>query len=251
MRLKIKVLSATGDALKAKLKAKMQRAVADAGPKIAALLIDDLSREADRALGPTADEYKRGIQNAEAIEVTETSITIRPTTPFARSLEMGFSAFDIKAHLLRNAKKTTKDGEPYMDVPFQHGLSATSARLHGMPAEVRSRVENELKGKVNRLQGRTQGALKSHTLHVGQGKQVKYQTHHERGIHDNLVRIKTGRKSEYKTFRRVSGNSNPGAWWHPGFPGVKLFEKAAERLTRPIHQIFADSLRAQGLKVKT
>ena len=59
---------------------------------------------------------------------------------------------------------------------------------------------------------------------VGDVSWKGYQRKHKK--YDGLTRIiksyqKTN-QSQYITFRRVSDNSDPNSWWHPGFSGVKI-----------------------------
>lgn len=47
--------------------------------------------------------------------------------------------------------------------------------------------------------------------------------------YDGLTRIvksyQNTNQSQYYTFRRVSNNSDPMSWWHPGYGGVKVADK--------------------------
>jgi hypothetical protein len=260
----IQVLSAKGDAIRAKIDAAVKRAMTEAAPNVTTLLIDRLSQEADRSLGASAQEYKRGIQDPQAIEITEHSVTLRPITPAAQALEAGYQAYDIKARVLAKARRFDRNGDPYVDVPFSHKTEGTGA----MPGEVKASLDRELRnvqarlrhagqstaGAVARHRAHTPGQSFTRTLHGPNGQPAaQLAVQHKRGIHDDMIRRRLrerSRSSEYSTFRRISANSDPLSWWHPGFHGVKLFSKVRAQVKEQIERIFADALTAQGLTVK-
>jgi hypothetical protein len=256
-RVKIKILSATGKGLAGQIKAAIQRALVEARPQIATLAIDRLTREADRTLsGRAAAEYKRALQDPESVEITETNITLRLTSPFARALENGFSAFDIKVAMLSKAKKRSKDGTPYADVSFRHAEDQDAASMRGLPADVKNRIAAAVRKKQTALkkQGVDPATAMMTTTRLAGKTPGRERSAHKQGLHDNLARIPklSGQTitGEYRTFRRISQKSDPAAWWHPGFHGVKLFEKAARDLEPQFKRIIKDSLLAQGFKVK-
>lgn len=265
----IKIPSHAASAIGAKLRPAVERATKAAMPRVAALVIDHVSIEADKKLQTTAGQFKAAFQQPGAVTLTDTGVAIAFTDPFALALEKGFQAFDIKAKMLAKARKFTKGGSPYVDVPFQHAAVGES-RMQALPAEVRfamntavaraqtearkaGATREEVATQTVRLPRKTPGRKFTRTLMFGSSA-VETSVEHKRGIHDDLLRTAVmGSKraiSSYKTIRRISANSAATSWWHPGFKGVGVFVTIIPRLRREIEAIIRDAYRAAGLPVR-
>lgn len=137
-------------------------------------------------------------------------------------LEYGFGPFDEKLGFSKSSRKhTTKNGGWWLVIPFRH--STPGSYLYGNPMSKQIYSQAKALGDKERLS--VQGGQKtSWTGYV-----------HKNNIDDGLTRIiktyhnaETGKKtkqSQYMTFRKVSNNSDPLSWWHPGYKGVKMAEQ--------------------------
>jgi len=266
----IRIPSHASSAISRKLKPAVEKATKMAMPRVAALIIDHASSEADRRLNTMAAEFKAALHQPDAITVTDTGIEIRLTTQLARSLELGGSSFDIKAKMLTHAKHFSKDGAPYIDVPFQHAASAGASRMSALPPAVRAAMthavatakataikagasKSEAAAQTVRLKQRTPGKVFERTLVVG-GKTLTTRVAHKRGIHDDLIRTAVagaGRAvTKHSTIRRISSKSSPTSWWHPGFKGVGIFKAVMPQVRKDVEAIIRDSFKSVGLAVR-
>lgn len=165
--------------------------------------------------------------------VTAGTITITFHDPVLRAIEFGVDAFDIKAKMLAKAVKTSKSGVAYVDVPFTHAASS-------VPKSIKAKLKNN-----SRLHMVTPGKAFTRTLHFKGGTQ-KQKVAHARGITDDIM--KQGGK--YTTIRRISANSPPSSWWHPGFKGRMLLKKLDPRIQRLTLNILKTAFIDEGFKVK-
>lgn len=226
--------------------------MANAKPKIAALIIDRVEAQANKDLKRLASRYKAGLRHPESIKITPSGVDVVLKDPVAAIMEDGASAFDIKRQMLSKAKKFSKKGIPYIDVPFAH-------QARSIPSGMRKAISRKAAAEgtsTTRLPSKTPGRQFTRTLHkrtlgipFGTKKQ---KVAHKRGIHDDLTRHSGGPKkgASYQTIRRISAKSAPGSWWHPGFKGLKLLKKVVPSLNADIQDIVRDSLRAAGIPTK-
>ena len=269
MKFTVKVRGDAAANLRKKLTPLFEEARRKALPKISALIIDHVSIEADRKLSTMAPQYKQAIQDPRAITLTDKGLTIRLTTPLAAALELGAPSFDLKARMLLHARRFSMEGKPFIDVSFKH--AATEAAHNGLPAAVRREIDHAVRNQQNRafvngaskaqaavqtvrLDRTTPGRQFNRTLNIN-GKRVTTQVEHKRGIHDDLIRTAsttaTGRvHNEYTTIRRISANSAPTSWWHPGFRGVQILKTVMPRLQKDIEAIIRDACTSVGLAVR-
>jgi hypothetical protein len=248
MKLSIKLLSPPTVISKRLVKA-FERVRTASQPKIAALIIDHVSEKADKAFGSMAPLYTKALRDPRTITISPEAITIQLRDPIARALDSGSSAFDLKKKLLANATKHSRDGKPYVDVPFQHKASTISgwSRTRMALSATLSTSESVRNSVV------TPGAVFDRQL-MKRGKPSTTQhVNHKRGIRDDLIRSSTktsAKKSSvsYSTIRRISARSSSTSWWHPGFRGKNLLRGAVDALKKDILQIMRDSLRMEGFE---
>ncbi len=239
---------------------KLKAAFKDAQPKIAALIIDRVSAEANRTFKGMAPLYTDALDKSDSIKLTEDGVEVKLATPTAQAMESGAPAYDLKKALLSKAKRFSKKGTPYVDVPFKHTTSGARGTTQ-LPAEIkqaitaRARIQAEDGGapQTTRLPMKTAGKKFTRTLLQrrrflpGFGK-VKQSVEHKRGLHDDLIRQRTpgraGSRSSvsYSTVRRISAKSSPSSWWHPGFKGSGILRKTLPKLKTEIRAILTDSL---------
>ena len=127
-------------------------------------------------------------------------------------------------------KHTSKNGGWYLTIPYRH--STPNSFMYGQPMSKERYAQAKQLGNKQSLS--VKGDVKtSWTGYV-----------HKSNIDDGLTRIvksyknvntgKTTNQSQYYTFRRVSNNSDPLSWRHPGHVGVKI----ADSLESYASQIF-------------
>lgn len=237
-------------------------------PKMAEFAIDRLSQEADSVLRTSSGTYKRGLQHPDAIKVTPTTAVVQIVGKAAAGLEEGYDSFDIKAHMLKG--NTKGSGTPYVDVPFRHGAAETTAHFQGMPKDVKTAMDSAVKKRQAELRsaGASQRDIATATARLAQitpgrtfSRKLRFGTssidttvQHKRGIYDDMIRTAKWKKSRaestYHTIRRISAESAPTSWWHPGYKGAKLFKKIRAEVERTARHILIDQLRLAGVKAK-
>ena len=131
---------------------------------------------------------------------------------FPNMLESGFPAFDMKTGFKKSSKvKQTKSGW-YLTIPIRH--STPNSFMYGTP------MTKDVYNQAKKLKH-------GESLSIKGGQETSWNGYvHKSSKYDGLTRIvkdygKT-KQSQYFTFRRVSNNSDPMSWYHPGYIGVKL-----------------------------
>jgi hypothetical protein len=156
------------------------------------------------------------------------------THPIAQKTEDGYGPWDMKPMLLSGPKaRTTQGGDRFNIIPFRHATSGDDQSTHFsgvMPPDIYEQARN-LRASTSRTGGgvnyaeRLTGTEETYPpitkrFRKPSGEQASYT--HKRGIYEGMVRMEAGyaktRQSAYLTFRVVSDNSDPNAWWHPGRP---------------------------------
>lgn len=145
-------------------------------------------------------------------------------------VEKGFSAFDMKIGFGKSSRvHRTKGGGWYLTIPFRHTTPNSNG---GFGAPLPKDVYNVAK----KLAPGGRLSVKGNLGRSWTGYQ------HKSNIYDGLQRIvksyKKATQSQYFTFRRVSNNSDPLSWYHPGFTGVQI----ANSLMPFARQTFVDTL---------
>ncbi len=156
------------------------------------------------------------------------------------AIENGIGAFDMKEGILSGPKaKIGKNGNRYNTIPFYMGTpTALEENFNGgiMPKEIYKQMKNrdvntplrqeEIKAPYNER--------KVHEVQTGPQQWEVYQ--HKTSIYDGLQKktdAVTGQNS-YMTFRRVSDNSDPSSWYHPGIQARHFVERALGELNKEV-----------------
>lgn len=175
-----------------------------------------VSTEARLHLHSTAQLYEKALAQPSAIELTGHSVTITIKDPIVRSLEDGYKSFDIKAYMLKYGR-VGKDGTLYVDVPFTHKSSDVPQAIKHKLTKV-DRVSFYGKARKSSIKRKLSGVMKQ--------------------------------SGSYITIRRISTRSPPSSWIHPGFKGIKLFDKLASKIKAEAINGVTAELNASGLKAK-
>lgn len=191
-------------------------------------------------------EYMRSIQDGLRFPEDLTG-EVFTTSPQASIIEDGIKAYDMKPGLLSSPKaKTNQDGKKWITVPYRHGTPGTVG-MASMPPNVYqmaqklgfSRRNNAIKafftGRKYTWNGKLSESAQGQRSHFGShsGSGYTWKT----GQFSGMVKMGSKGHSQYLTFRRVSENSDPNSWQHPG---VK---------PRPIREAVVENTRDEALAI--
>lgn len=235
--------------------------VADIARGVTEQIRAEIIRLANERLHLSSEDYIQGLQPARYHDPNAgsgvfSSIVLTGWLPNA--VEHGWSGGDMKEALLkgRNAKVTPK-GVRYNTVPFRHGTpgtrgtnfpamgSAYAAGFGALPGggfQAQGTLEAAQAAKLGRRVHKAAKALEATRSHPDKGTQwggrleaglaPLLRPHHKTDIYAGMVRERKvyqhAEQSQYSTFRRVSDNSDPGSWIHPGIEGHRLFDEGAK-----------------------
>lgn len=152
--------------------------------------------------------------------------------PYADKLEKGFEAYDMKPGLLASGKvKTTvaQDGTvtQYVDIPFHHDSDEIPRAI-----KVQTNTGGRATGAI-RLGGKLGVAQFGIRSQLTPRELSRDAYTWKTGLFAGLYRRESGpeQRGEYMTFRRVSDNSDPSAWIHPGVEPRPVSKALEENLT--------------------
>lgn len=174
------------------------------------------AKEAMNTLKTTAGTYVSSI-NMDFTMGTTLKAEIYLEGSWAKKLELGFQPYDMKPAFSRSEKrKTSKEGGWYLDIPFRHTAPAATGR-NGMPmpSSVYRKARNLPMG----------GRLPNTMGNFGGMKKQKESP--------------TSSRSSYTSWRRVSNNSSPDAFMHPGFSGAKVLDKISGKVEDIFMRVYA------------
>lgn len=252
MRLKLSIRTPSlAKAIEKRSRESLKRALGEARNKIQALVVDRGGALVDKTLNTMAPRFKAALAAPGAVEVTETSVSLVVRDPVVLALDGGKAAYDLKAKLLAHAKRFSKKGVPYIDIPFQHKAGDVPRGIKNKT----SRLAMASGSDTVRVPGNTPGAKFTKELQRGKVARAlglaprKLRVEHKQGIHDDITRsaVRTGARSsvKYTTIRRISANSSPSAWQHPGFKPAKILGRILPSLKREIVAVLRGSLRGK------
>ena len=228
-------------------------------PKLIAKAIPDIVEEirgyiinqAHERLLSSSQTYVAGVQEP-IYYITKTTAprsgtvaTIILTGRLPNMIEQGWPGGDMKPALLsgRNVRYT-KSGEPFNTVPFRHGTPGTTGRNFApMGSQFRAGLGSDRALSLGRkIYNRAKRLKAGESLPAGLVPLLR--THHVTDIAAGMQRIAgSGRSTQYMTWRRVSRNSKPEAWLHPGIEPRNIFPDAAEYGARVGSVILSELIR--------
>jgi hypothetical protein len=168
------------------------------------------------------------------------------------AIESGWPAFDMKDGLLEGANaKLSNDGESrYNTIPYRFAVPTSIGESEVFAGRLPKEIHEIILEKPVNVPvaggGRKTEPLKINELPVGynvpQIKEVpkieptplswKSTYQHKAPIHQGISRVQdpVTKQHRYQSFRRVSDNSEPEAWIHPGFSAHNFAEEAEKEL---------------------
>lgn len=158
----------------------------------------------------------------------------------ANMIEEGTPAFDMKPGFLNGPKsKTAKDGSKYNTIPFYMGTpTALEENFNGglMPKQIYEEMRNREVNKPLTIAEIAKPFDEKQTHRV-EMKPKQFEVYeHKNSIYEGLVKKQDSvtKQNTYMTFRRVSENSNPSAWIHPGLPPKHFADRALSELNKEV-----------------
>lgn len=180
-------------------------------------------------------EYRRSIVDGVSYPALGDKLTGEVTShsPHARFVEDGVQPYDMKqTHLSGSKVKISKAGHKYITVPFRHNVPGHSAIADAMPEQVYAHAKQMMYSRRNNVlkewwtgQAYTWGDR----LPASLGGE-KEKPHWTTGKYTGMVRMGSPRHTQYLTFRRLSENSKPEAWQHPGTDPRPVTEAVKENV---------------------
>lgn len=195
-----------------------------------------LEKEAQKNLSQTRSRYIHNIRVIDSGRLEGTVLLDFSKDKLVRMIELGASPFDIKAGLLSGPNsKITNKGKRYATVPFRWATPDSLGESDVFSGKMPKAVYKEAKklaplGRLTdkRLQYPLNMASKREEIKDSAGKVLFKQYQHKSSVFQGISRVvdaKTG-QSRYFSFRRVSENSDPDSFIHPGIPQYNLMKKA-------------------------
>jgi hypothetical protein len=208
---------------------------------------DRLRLLAGQGLRSTRNEY---LQSIVVLSDGPLQNTIALTGRLAPMLELGATAYDMKQGLLASSRvKYTKDGKPYLTVPFRHGtpgaLGENAAFSSIMPAEIYRAVQRLAAytsqpgqspsggqalrtppAPYNQRQIRPTITQNTGVLTPAQLAAYQHASPQYAGLRREEKTYERATQSQYVTFRRVSLRSAVNAWIHPGLAARRFMPQA-------------------------
>lgn len=188
-------------------------------------------------------DYARSIQRQFPYR-GRTSGIVFSNSEEAEMIEKGYGPYDMKPKLLQSPKaKISAQGKRYITIPLRHNVPGAGATGAPMPQNIYNQAS---KLDFSMITGRNPWGRFTYIWggrlgESDQGKQIKPKVggmtapyEWKTGPYSGMVRMRdnaTGRSGGYLTFRRISENSDPNSWWHPGVrpkPVTQAVIEAAE-----------------------
>ena len=191
----------------------------------------------DKELKSSRNEYLRGIF-IERVNPTEIIFGLsNRESSLPLSIEEGHGPWNEKPFLLGSLKaKRTKDGKPFLTVPFRHATPQAIAEAgifsSIMPQDVYQLAKNSpMPLKRSQLPESQQIPGVRKEINIPGLKVPEYI--HKAAKYEGLVRVEASsseneNRGQYMTFRRVSDKSDPNSWFNGGIIAKRLMDRALE-----------------------
>jgi hypothetical protein len=171
---------------------------------------------------------------------------------YAEYIENGTEPYDMKkTHTIGSRSRMSKDGVPYLIVPFRHGAPGTKS-YPAMPEQVYNAIRTGIKEGQIQLSHVVKGRKveKNYKGELIPRKSYEYGSRITGTGVKNLegmlafdVSTPASVRTEYVTFRVISQNSPGHKWIHPGSTGKHITRSVGENTKEIIEDMIADGLR--------
>jgi hypothetical protein len=205
--------------------------------------------EANSELSKVREIYKNAIRISYPSKFTAV-VYLDAVSWISNAIEMGYSSFDMKVGFLKSDKvRLTKDGNPYLTIPFRF---STPAAIGDNPA-FSGRLPKEIYGAIRAKKNNPTPAQRRLGI---SDIPTQYQIPKSQELRQRIQQIESiplsqrtsiyegleNRGGMYMTFRRVSLNSHPDSWIHPGFEERNLAGKALDKFKPDIGDIVGNTI---------
>ena len=200
--------------------------------------------EARKGLHTTRDMYVRGIGVINSGRYTNVIVL---NGSLANAMEMGRGAFNMKLGFKKSSKiEYSKNGGWYMSIPFRYAvpgsLGESSAFSGVLPSSIYELIRSFEKDSVN-SSGDTKTSLSAIDIpsdYATKGRRAEitnvstnttfgeyiHKSSQYEGLQRDTKTYEGATQGQYNTFRRVSSNSDPNSWIHPGFTALNYAQNA-------------------------
>lgn len=205
-------------------------------------------QEAMRTLKSTRNLY---VRNINVIDEGYGKGSVVLTGFLPNALESGLSPFDIKFGLLNGPNsKVSKNNDRYNTVPFRFAAPTSLGESEVFSGILPQEIADVIKAKQQDIPvvggGRRTQGLRPEEIPASFREpvvrpapkvtpQIWNDYRHKSSIYQGVSRVQdpvTGQQ-RYQSFRRVSENSSPDAFIHPGFNASNLADKALQNTDIP------------------
>lgn len=215
--------------------------------QLAAAFANDLQIAAEAVLHQTRDRYISNILLIDSGRLESQVVLDYSKDKIVKMIEEGASAFDMKEGFSKSSKvKFNKSGGWYLTIPFRWstpGAIGESGVFNGqMPSDIYKIIKSKqttipVAGGGTRSSGLPLSEIPSQfaipktraaTTAISDGAAKVFDEYtHKNSLFEGMVKQNDGvtRQNTYHSFRRVSENSEEGAWIHPGITKHDLFNK--------------------------
>lgn len=192
----------------------------------------------DKNLRQTRKIYKRAMY-VDRISPTEVIFGLSGGQDgLALALEEGKAPFDEKPGFANSSKKKTSlSGGWYLTIPFRYAtpdaVAESTIFQNALPKEIYDIAKGNGGQPVKKSQLPAQYAQLGRRKEIQTANGAIPEYTHKSPQYQGLVRIDVSstdkeNRGGYFTFRRVSNNSDPLSWIHPGFEAHKFMDKALD-----------------------
>lgn len=188
----------------------------------------------DKSLKGTASSYKAGMDAKRIDDYTQVFLLEgKGDGKLGLMIEMGHEAFDQKPSFLNSPKrKAKKSGEGfYLTIPFR---VATAEAIAASPIFASKQTQELQKIAKNLKQGEylnknnVPQELQNYGVREEMSNYPEYK--HKSFDYQGLRHSTKENHGQYEMFRRVSDESDPNSWIHPGFEAKNFMEKALQEI---------------------
>ena len=208
------------------------------------ILLDSLSlmfqeewvNQINTHLHSSRQEYMRGMFVERPNDKSIVFGVTERQSKLAVAIESGKAPWDEKEGFQKSSKRIkTKKGGWYLTIPFRHAIptSVGESPIFStiMPGSIykMARTSNSPLTREELPSPYNEPGMREPIIREGLNIPA-YK--HKSATYEGLIRVvdRDENRGQYLTFRRVSNNSDPSSWWHPGFEARELLNKSLDEI---------------------
>jgi hypothetical protein len=198
-----------------------------------------LDTTVQQELRSTRSRYLKSVKIIDSGKLQSTVLLDYSKDKLIQMLEEGASSFDMKPKMLGSSKvKIGKSGKKYLTIPFRWAtpgsVGESDVFTSKLPPEVYKAVKSnggaplrlgDIPSPLNQRKTRT-------AIQGSDGKVLFDSYQHKNSIYEGVSQSidPATKQSRYFSFRRVSENSDPAAFIHPGIVAHQFMNKALQSM---------------------